>query len=302
MGYIQMSVVIQEDTAPLFNYLFKVLAPVVYIVLLTAIFQKIGLDSFVEKIYWIVIDYWLIRFFAVILLGHFRLINWITQIVYWVSSIGLALWFQSIIDQAGSILPDPKSLLEELWVLIIVFLYSIFNKITISRSGSQRRKERYVERQFLKFKDKYSNIVSRCCNSTIIEAITYSIMIYENFNRPGTARFIERTMFCRSNKKHSFGIMQVCSDKVLTDEESIELGIDIIKKAYTKFCNDASEKSYLSLYDMIFDISIAYNGGDRYYREEVYEIFKQIIHKYYPELEDFTNEDLKRSIADMKHD
>ncbi len=25
MGYIQMSVVIQEDTAPLFNYLFKVL-------------------------------------------------------------------------------------------------------------------------------------------------------------------------------------------------------------------------------------------------------------------------------------
>ncbi len=257
MGYIQMSVVIQEDTAPLFNYLFKVLAPVVYIVLLTAIFQKIGLDAFVEKIYFVVIEYWLIRLLAVILLGHVRLTNWITQIVYWASSIGLALWFQSIIDQAGSILPDPKSLLEELWVLIIVFLYSIFNKITISRSGSQRRKERYIERQFLKFRDKYANIVSSCCNSTIIEAITYSIMIYENFNRPGTARFIERTIFCKSKKRHSFGIMQVLSDRSLTDEESIELGIKIIKKACTQLCNDVNENSYISPYDLIFYISIA---------------------------------------------
>ena len=93
MGYVKMSVVIQEDTAPLFNYLFKVLAPVVYIILLTAVFQKAGLNQLTSKIFFIVIDYWLIRLLAVILLGHIRLINWITQIVYWVSSIALAIWF-----------------------------------------------------------------------------------------------------------------------------------------------------------------------------------------------------------------
>ena len=85
MGYVQMSVVIQEDTAPLFNYLFKVLAPVVYIILLTAIFQTIGLNQLTNKIYWIVIDYWIIRISAVILLGHIRLVNWLTHIIYWVS-------------------------------------------------------------------------------------------------------------------------------------------------------------------------------------------------------------------------
>ena len=68
MGYVKMSVVIQEDTAPLFNYLFKVLAPVVYIILLTAVFQKAGLNQLTSKIFFIVIDYWLIRLLAVILL------------------------------------------------------------------------------------------------------------------------------------------------------------------------------------------------------------------------------------------
>ena len=33
VGYMQMDIVIQEDTAPAFNFLFKVLAPVVFLVL-----------------------------------------------------------------------------------------------------------------------------------------------------------------------------------------------------------------------------------------------------------------------------
>jgi hypothetical protein len=32
VGYMQMNIVIQEDTAPAFNFLFKVLAPVVFII------------------------------------------------------------------------------------------------------------------------------------------------------------------------------------------------------------------------------------------------------------------------------
>lgn len=281
MGYVKMSVVIQEDTAPLFNYLFKVLAPVVYIILLTAVFQKAGLNQLTSKIFFIVIDYWLIRLLAVILLGHIRLINWITQIVYWVSSIALAIWFQSVVDKVNTILPDPQSLLEELWLLIIVFLYSIFNKMAVFRSGTQRRKERYIDNQFLKFRRRYGQVVSENCKSPIIEAITYSVMIYENFNRPASARCLERILFAKSKKKHSFGIMQVQSIKPITDEESIIQGIEIVKKAARQYLAKVNEKNYLSFYGLLGKVSSCYNGGDGSYYNEVESIFEQVRSKYY---------------------
>ena len=281
MGYVKMSVVIRDDTAPLFNYLFKVLTPVVYIILLTAVFQKAGLNQLTSKIYFIVIYYWIIRLSAVILLGHIQLINWITQIVYWISSIALAIWFQSIVDKVNTILPDPQSLLEELWLLIIVFLYSLFNKMAFFRSGSQRRKERYINNQFLKFRRRYGQVVSESCKSQIIEAITYSVMIYENFNRPASARWLERILFARSKKIHSFGIMQVQSIKPLTDEESIKQGIEIVKNATRQYLAKVNEQSYLSFYGLLYEVSTCYNGGDGSYCNEIESIFDQVRSKYY---------------------
>ena len=281
MGYVQMSVVIQEDTAPLFNYLFKVLAPIVYIILLTALFKVLGLHQLTKNIYWIVIDYWIIRISAVILLGHIRLINWLTQILYWSSSIALAIWFQSVVGKVNTILPDPQSLLEELWLLIIVFLYSIFNKVEISRAGSQRRKERYIDTQYLKFRSRYEQLVSECSKAPIIESITYSVMIYENFNRPPFARFLERLIFANSKNMHSFGIMQVQSVKPLTNEDSIRLGIEIIKNAVRHYAA-VNEQSWVSYYELIQEVSKLYNGGNANYSSEVYNIFEQLRSKYYP--------------------
>ena len=57
VGYMQMSVVIQEDTAPAFNFLFKVLAPVVFIVLCAVGFEAIGLASFNKNIYFITVAF-----------------------------------------------------------------------------------------------------------------------------------------------------------------------------------------------------------------------------------------------------
>ena len=298
MGYVKMSVVIRDDTAPLFNYLFKVLAPVVYIILLTAVFQKAGLNQLTSKIYFIVIYYWIIRLSAVILLGHIQLINWITQIVYWISSIALAIWFQSVVDKVSTILPDPQSLLEELWLLIIVFLYSLFNRMAFFRSGSQRRKERYINNQFLKFRRRYEQVVSESCKSQIIEAISYSVMIYENFNRPSFARLLERIIFVNSKKKHSFGIMQVQSVKPLTDEESIKQGIEIIKDAVRQYTAKVDDSSWISFYSLISEVSELYNGGNGSYCSEVDSIFEQLRSKYFP-VENLTYDMLQEIVAVM---
>ena len=120
LGYTNISITIHDDTAPLFNYFFKVLAPVVYLIVLISIFQLTGLDAINQNIYLVVVYYWIYRFLYVAFRGRLQLLNWWLQIIYWISSIGLAVWVYSLVDKLDSILPNPVSLLEELWILIII--------------------------------------------------------------------------------------------------------------------------------------------------------------------------------------
>ena len=75
-----------------------------------------------------------------------------------------------------------------------------------------------------------------------MKALIYSIMIYENFNRSRFARAIERIVFRHSSKLHTYGIMQVQSNKVLTDEQSIVLAVNKMKEdSKTLFSSDYDE-------------------------------------------------------------
>lgn len=221
LGYVNISITIHDDTAPLFNYFFKVLAPIVYLIILISIFQLAGLDAINKNIYLVVVYYWIYRFLYVAFRGRLPLLNWWLQIVYWISSIGLAVWVYFLVDKLDTILPDPATLLEELWILIILFVYSVFNKMSFSRKGAEKRIEKYVDKQYLQFKNEYGQIVDSLINQDCFKALVYSIMIYENFNRPRQARFIERIYGKFSRKKHTYGIMQVMSPIPLSDEESI---------------------------------------------------------------------------------
>lgn len=286
LGYMQMSVVVKEDTAPLFNYLFKVLAPVVYIILLTALFQKCGLDEFTKGIYLIVVEYWIFRLLYVILLGHIRLLDWWTQIFYWISSIGLAIWFQSMVNKVDTILPDPKNLIEELWILIIAFLYSIINKKKFAEEASENRKKQYIIHKYNRLKSKFGGVVCKYCNNEFAEALLFSIMINENFNRPKAARCLERVLFAKSSKRHSYGIMQVMSDRVLTDEESIELAAKKINDSMGGYIATAqvSYDNRIWTFDIIDFVAKDYNNGDQY-GTEIQSIFNVLKDVFYPVVE-----------------
>lgn len=51
MGYVQISLDTHDVTAPAFNYLFKVLAPVVFMIILYATFQYFNLSFLNTNIY-----------------------------------------------------------------------------------------------------------------------------------------------------------------------------------------------------------------------------------------------------------
>lgn len=289
LGYVQMSVGLQDDTAPLFNYLFKVLAPIVYIILLAVLFQQFGWNHLCEHLYLVVVYYWIYRFLYITVRGQLPLLNWKVQILYWVSSIALALWVNSIIDKVESVLPSPDDLLEELWILIILFLYSIFNKMEFSREGTDRRIKKYTYNKVNTFKKEFGTIIDNQFSSDFYKAVVYSIMVYEDFNRPAIARFIERVLFRNSNKPHTYGIMQVKSSTPLSDEESVIKACEKIKADVKKFlpdweCYDENAISLSSISNKIFSL---YNPGDEEYSNQVIHVYGNIVARFYPFLPDY---------------
>lgn len=283
MGYMQLSIGIKEDTAPVFNYLFKVLAPVVFVILAAAAFQLIGRKEFNKYIFLIVVYYWAIRLVAVFILGHTRLINWPLQVVYWLSSIGLAYWINSFIGRIDTILPSPQSLIEQLWIIIILFIYSVFNKLEISRKSTEQRKHAYIDHQYSVLYKRFGGQVNVYFNSTVMRVLTFSIMIYENYNRSSTVRAIERFIGKKSKKKHTYGVMQVKSDRVLSDEESVTLGMQKIERDVKKYISEIEEEG-LSWYGLVYDVSNAYNGGDDNYASEIWAIFLRLREQYYKDI------------------
>ena len=300
IGYIQLSMFTHEHDSLAFNFLFKVLSPVVFLVLYIVLFQSIGHEEYVRCGFMITIYYWVFRSIIIISLGRISLTSWWVQLFYWASSILLSFWIYSLMEKVDRLLPDPRSLIDQLWILIILFLYSVFNKISIPFNGAIKRKEKYITNNFLKFRKQYDAIVSTNCANEFLEATTYSIMIYENFNRPAIIRKVE-SLCCKLTKKpHTLGIMQVNTSSPISDEQSIIEAIGLIQKAAIEHKKKEIEiekemekekekeknKIKISYYrdpltHAVSEIAKTYNGGDPDYEYEIEVIF-EIVSKRYP--------------------
>ena len=277
IGYMQMSIVVEEESHPAFNFLFKAIAPVIIMILFVALVQAVHFDSFTVHCYLIVVYYWIIRVCVVILYGRGSLTNWVVQFFYWITSIGLSIYlYNKLIDQVDKILPDPESLRDEMWILIILFLYSSFDKVTFGRTGTLKRKEKYLNKTYTRLKNKYDKTISNECNNYFFTQVIYAIMINENFNRPKIARWIEYICFWITKKPHTLGIMQVTSSKWINDEQSISLATNkIISDCECIIQEYAKNEQSFCLESVVAKIAGKYNR-DNDYVEEVEQTFSTI--------------------------
>lgn len=296
VGYMQLNVVIQEDTAPAFNFVFKVIAPVVFIVLCAVTFEALDLNSFKINIYFIVIFYWLVRLIWVLCSSRASLMNWVEQIIYWIASIGLSIWVYHLMEDVAQILPSPRSLLDQLWILIIVFLYSILNTVQFSRAGTITRKNNYISSRYKTFRKKYNTIIHAFLQNDFYEALTYSIMIYEDFNRPIVVRWVEYLRFWITRKPHTLGIMQVTTNKYINDKDSIILAMQQISSNNNDIMERYADSPFPSINRVAYLIAKKYNSGDYDYAYEVGEIFEQIVSTFYEPMPD-SYEEIKRIVT-----
>lgn len=278
LGYMQLSVIEKDDTYPMFNLLFKVLAPVVMMVIVGAVCQKAQWSIVTTNMYFIVVDYWIVRVSYIVAFSKATLTDWKIQIIYIVTSVLLSIFiYYSILSNVDSILPSAESLRDQLWICIILFLYSILNKLEVSRDSTILRKERYIKEKYSSFQKKYSCIVNVRCPNMYFRILLYSLMIYENFNRPPLARKVEHLYSFFSKKKHTYGIMQVTHDGYIDDETSVMLAIEKIKCDYESIVIDDDVR----LLNIIGLIVAKYNGGEQY-NEEVEGIFRKIFEWEFP--------------------
>ena len=120
---MQLSLFAKSDEAPAFNYLFRILTPSVFIIIFSALLYYYNLDPLTKDIYLVVVYYLIFRISLNVILGRFYLFKWFVLIVRGGVTIGLAYFlYDKIISKRGILMPDLKTISNELWIIIIAWI------------------------------------------------------------------------------------------------------------------------------------------------------------------------------------
>lgn len=310
-GYHKIDFIVDREDSAAFNFSLKVLTPTIFIILLSAAFYHLNLDYLTINIYLVVIYSVLIRIFINLFMGRLHILDWKLQIFYAITICVVGyMTYEKLIVPKAPLIPDFNTISNELWILIGLFIYSIVNKIELSEAKKERRISNYILIKHKSFSNLYKELIESTIdyklsyiyknkeflekyninkgnfkevNFILLKLITYSIMIFEDFNRPVNARKIEYFIAKHSSKEKTLGVMQVKTNQLISDEESIRLGIDKIVNSFCSYLMnyDYQNGDYFYFNHCKYKILSDYNLGDNYSEsvESIFNILSKNIHK-----------------------
>jgi hypothetical protein len=299
-GYIKFSLLDEKDEALSLNFMIKAAGPTVFLVITAALIQYLNLRFNLNQIIWIVYFYLLFRVVVIFLYDRARIVNWVRMLVHYTAILLFAIIIQNkFISSLDVLLPDFSEIKNEIWLLILIFLYQVGNSqmgLPEPSTDQERefaylpelipRKRKYIQRMYSKLKDKHGDLISSLSGNDIqFEVIVFSILIFENFNRPTFIRWLEGIWSRISGKETTLGIMQIKSRKPITDVESILTGVSSLKKEYDEM--KSNERSNM------FGNVIKHHSPDRKYIRQVLFISKAIIDH------SFSKEDKKKKFEEL---
>ncbi len=297
IGYMEISIFVKTEEAPALNFLIRVLTPIVYIIIVSTSLYYFGLDKFVWNIYLVNIYYILFRLIFNLATNRGLLLNWYRQFLYWTAIVVISYFtYEKLIKVKANILPDFTTVANELWIIILIFIFQVANNLRFSQEATQKRKDKYLKSRYHYFKRFYGQLIKDLTNNEILESIVYAIIIYEDFNRPKIARQVENLKFKLTKKPHTLGVMQVRSDKLISDLESVKLGTEKIVNAYKKYLENPTENSsdYFDWYAKNYIIN-DYNVGTSY-NGEVNELADIIKNTFYKDTNDTLDPNKKNAL------
>ena len=230
-GYMTLSLFLRRDEAPAFNLIFRAFGPIIFVMLVASALYMVGLDRYVEQIWLVILYYYVGRLLYIFGFNRFLLVNWLREISLFAISVGMGwLLYEHVIRVKQILLPDVTHINNHIWTLIALFIYAAFNDLRFGYEGTVRRKSSYLTEQYSRFKRDYGNIIAEAEPDRLAEALIYTTLIYENFNRPRLVRVVEHFVFPWMSK--TLGPMQIATDRRLSDTDSVRLGVQKILNSY----------------------------------------------------------------------
>ena len=207
-----------------------IIIPVIYIILISGI-------SFVDTscIYLVILMEMFIRiYYTKIILNQEELMN--TN--YYIQNYGLAIILAFIVTRCfiikvDSIFPTASEWRMGIWFLIILFLYKTLNGVVTFKLEKQEQlnfkmKEEMIIVRYAKLKNSYSHLIKS--KNKDFNSLIYAIMIFKDYHRSNFLRSIDKIRFRFTGKTMKMGIMQVETNKEISDEDSIKIVIKDLNK------------------------------------------------------------------------
>lgn len=287
IGYMEISIFVKTEEAPALNFLIRVLTPIVYIIIISSLLYYFQLDKYIWNIYLVNVYYIMFRLLFNLATNRGFLINWYRQFLYWVAIVVISYFtYEKLIKVKANILPDFTTVSNELWIIILIFAFQVANNLRFSQETIKKRKDNFLKSRYSHFKKLYGQVIMDMTQNEVLECIVYAVLIYEDFNRPKIARYIENLKFRLTKKPHTLGVMQVSSDRLISDFESVKLGTEKIVNAYKEYLENQTDtnSTYSNWYAKSFIIS-NYNVGTSY-QKEVSELTDIIKDKFFKAIND----------------
>jgi hypothetical protein len=234
-GYHLISLLENVDEAPAFNFVFRVATPLTYLAITAAFLYGMGLDRYVKDFYLVVVYYFAIRWLYNIVIGRVLLLNWPLQIATAAFTVACAYFlYHKVLAIRGTLLPDARSLNSNLWVLIVIYVYTVLNGVPFGHPGAAKRRDGYILRRYRTLHEDFAPEVSAVAQSPVEEALVYAVLIYETFNRPYAYRLIERWILFPLGRSRTLGPMQVETQAVKSDPVSVREGATKLLEAFRR--------------------------------------------------------------------
>lgn len=178
------------------------------------------------------------------------------------------------LKEKNNIFISVSELKEELWFAIILVIYGTIKnildlKVKQNDVLTEQQLRKYIEKKFENLYKKYGSVLDINSKNSYLCITLFAIMIFENFNRGSIIRIFEKIKV-KTGHEATLGIMQVKSNSIISDRESVSRAYDLI----ILYGKDYQEKELSE--GEVKDIAEKYNGGEKY-SESIAYIYSRIL-------------------------
>ena len=242
-----------------FNRREKVIFTILYILVISGVFSRMGLINFNKDIFLIVV----VELFCQLFYSNYILEKDVFNkndnffSFYFIKIILVFFINRELINKVKDVFLSGDDLKTIIWLLVIVYIYQFFKDRDVTlKSDEKNISKESIVLSFARLKLKYEDDIS--LNDDNQKLVVYSIMIFNNYMRTRLFRKLDSIIFRINNKPRKLGIMQIMTKKYINDYESIVMACKKIDKLYVKNKNDLE---VIALYDKDHskEIGLIYN-------------------------------------------